>query len=732
MSFFYLIILLIQSNINAIMKQIGGCMVNIEKLIKILNNEINGITENFTISDDEFAEMRDLLHKLNYLYCFPDDRKFFNYPLITSALKENKFFCRNIYPNDQMYTELMNEPLIVQHFQDNGIVEASFTENEYSTNICNNNIIYQKQNNSIEEYRHFVPNDDMHIEMVISYNNIDIESFNAPLQLSEEKKEELINAGKLISNDNCEYIFSINHPIFRGRRTRFDKNIPLTHKSLHFINQFILSRKIHYLDIDGDLVLKHTHLSGDRAVFKEVHKKLSKFLIIDYQGNELDTSQQNASDVFYDIRNAISHCNDFDFKVKTNHVSFRGKVFLINDTDQTGEFKKAVICPEVLLEPLMHSYCYNANPNDTHHHFIYYPPIRSKITNAIEAQNFQNECKILKIHTSGKTDRAYLKTMLLSAIEEFNKSNDQNLKEFILCYLKDDFSIVSLDILNIENQKWLNQQFVNNKIFYNLPLPNTQVTQNLFVEDILYNYFDPECFTAQYMQKTQNDLQLKMLPYGFNLIVTNIISLIKHHKDKTKNAPDTFNYFQAYKSEVYYIMCLIVAYNNLIKNGYAENFDYNNIQTNLTSTSNLINQIKKTSNSYERQLETENMKNFEMYELTKRFNGKGLIPEDIQQKSDVIRFIRNAICHSNIYLKFNNSSNHEDNYIIFYSVNLSKTQPDNIVRIKCKDFIEFCMRPKFKDYINPKNLAFTGSSVGEIINQVANTLKLSLEKNDAK
>ena len=36
------------------------------------------------------------------------------------------------------------------------------------------------------------------------------------------------------------------------------------------------------------------------------------------------------------------------------------------------------------------------------------------------------------------------------------------------------------------------------------------------------------------------------------------------------------------------------------------------------------------------------MKNFEMYELTKRFNGKGLIPEDIQQKSDVIRFIRNA------------------------------------------------------------------------------------------
>lgn len=702
----------------------------LNKLIEMVTCALNGKKIPHKLTSDEYEELTMLLHEFEYLYCYPYNNYFYNYKVIKKAFHENKFFMKKYYEGTKAYERLLKNDNIRESIEKNGFYCEERTDDESSVAISYHKALYEKEEDGIGLYSYFVENPNRHFKYRIPYpiyknskmRYIEIADCLIPVEIKGQEREEMINSEYCISASDNTYRFKISHPTFSTKLKINQSNII---NNLHvalpiFKTKLLNNESIEYVDIDGVLVFAPIYKYGEYKLTNDAREKQTKFLVVDENGQEIPNDKLPAAEVLYDIRNAIAHCKVYDYNVVCEAgARVEGRVYISvrkeKKNNEIIEIKRAVICPKIMLETLLDGYCFNLDPNNSVYCYIFSPTIDEKLTSSEQIGEYQKRCKIVVVKIEKTLDEAMLSELMKDIFDDFRREQCDSLKEFVTERLSKKFKSVKVTITDIANEKWLNQMFEKNDVFLSLPFKGSKVDQMDYADDVCRTYFKAQALTASWMQANENDVQLHMLPLGVNAIISNMIKFLAHYsEEKTETSDGDFKCFEAFKSQLYYVLCMVVAYANIVKNSFRENLNYKNFKMELS-----------TMDSFERKMETEDMRNFEHYKVIKKFDGKGNSPKTPKNKVDVIRYIRNAICHARTYIKYNNSGKCEENYIIFYSKNKKQNIPDNIVRVQCKDFLEFCMRPVFTNYNTGEKQGFKEATFDNLIQRVGEVLKES-------
>ncbi|MBO5954598.1 MAG: hypothetical protein J6Q13_01365 [Clostridia bacterium] len=698
-------------------------MTSLEKLIKIVTNAINGIKEDVKLSKKEAEDLEDLLYEFGFLYCYPNDNMYYNSTILGQALQHNRFLQEIYYEGTKEYEDLMKDEELANGINSFGIYVKDEHRNQKNTHIARQKFPYIKQDKVVKRFCYIVNNDEVYNKRTIvaedfRHGKVPVVAFLFPTVLTEKQKQELINSKYFIGKQDNIYSFKITHPLFYDDIEIFGGNIVTRIKSTipTFIQKFARDYIVQYVEIEGKLFEREYYEDGSYNVDEIAKKLCSRIYIVDETGNRLENETLNAGEIFHDIRTAIAHCRIYDYQAfKHNTSNFDGKIYLISKEDKNkNKISRAVLCPTLMLEIMNFGNSFNFNPENREFYYVCYPKLNKKISTPEQAQEFQNGCVVVKIKMKENVDEHYLNHMVYQSFRNYNETNQEiEIQEYLKTKLSEKFPIVTINILQITDEKWLNQKFKDNKDFYNIEFEGVEETQIDYIENVFYKLCDPVSLTSEW-NKGKKSYEEKRFQYsggGVSNILRNIDRLIQYWlKAETEYDLD---FMVAYKTEVYYVLCMIVAYSTLIKNGFAEDIEY------ITEI-----EISKMY-SYHRKIDSENMDRFKSYSLIKNIDRSGKPLKTVKDKLDVVRWIRNGICHFGTYIKLDGSYNYENNMIVFVSENEKENHPDNAVVVTCKDLLEFCIRPIFTKY-NQKKKLIVGYDFDEVINKTVEELKKPL------
>lgn len=668
----------------------------IERFVKIVTNSINGKTEKVQISQAERLELCNLLQEFKFLYCYPNDNQFFNIDILNNAVKNNSFIIASYYPNTEEYNKLMQNDEIRQNLTESDKFVVQVQKNKIEESLESEFLLYEKNKDGvINQYKLYTEN-----EKVLVEDRIDAYLWAiVPMVIKGKDKDDLLNSKHLDSKNENLYYFSLNSSLFSYKWNhelvfKDYKKVKGPKLSIERMKQRLIADvKLEYILIGDELIYKRYYDTQYYQAINDIQKKQLRMFVVDENGNELNINDFDSTEIIHDIRTAIAHCRVYDYKIDIGQYFIMGKTYLIIKEQDGKEIKRAIFCSSEFIKFYADCNCYN-NPDKKEFHCIFAPKVQDKITTTEKAEEFENKCNIVSVMLSKDTDFNYVEEVVKPLLNKYKTQNiEENLDEFLTNNLNEIFTIKKINIEKIANEKFLEQKFSKNEAFYELPYKKSKFTQQSFVEDILANYYEAKELTAQWQKSTREEKKLKLKPYGVGRILDNLTELVEA---QNKNLDlNQFAPFQAYKSEVYYVLCMVVAYNNLVRNGFIENFEYKNLKVKIDGPE-----------SYERKLKSENMNEFRFYGLTKKHKGEGNVPKSTNNdKIDIIRWIRNGICHSGVFIRFDGSNNYEDNFFYFVNDNEDKEKeiegqrkPDNVVRVRCKDLMEFAMRPLFANY----------------------------------
>ena len=225
----------------------------------------------------------------------------------------------------------------------------------------------------------------------------------------------------------------------------------------------------------------------------------------------------------------------------------------------------------------------------------------------------------------------------------------------------------------IKKESFENLELVSNLIESNdrLDKSNCQIIRE-YLKFLCSCFYEKSIFTdSKRLQKLGDSKSIRIKSDGLVLVSQQIV-----HKIYGENQIECIGEYNNYLNIVDYQtretmiwLCLFLAYMNLVQNKLELNIS-NDIDINILDNIDFS-------------------KFFVVYADKTCSNSKTF---DTKDKKEIIRAIRNAVCHSNFYIELSKSGDWEQCKLCFYNINKM------VAKITISDFLEFISSEQFSNY----------------------------------
>ena len=672
-------------------------MKTFKNLVDIIKTYIEGGNlSSFKLEQEEKNEMKNLLDEFAFLYAHSSDKSVYLAEKLKITFEDNLFFVDAFFENTSKHEALSSK------------VKTRLDEVGHCVEFDPANIksltrrykYYQKENGFIEVYEGEQIND----EALFIYYKKNNKGIVVPYIIKEEKVEQLIADGyaekidenklKVFSTYNLIRVYDLIENKFEPTKDLM-RNFDLTYVKDE--NMFVCE------ECYSDNYLKNWIDIGKNFVGPN-------FKIIDKNGNSLQTDEINYSQIIKKMRDAISHGNVFDLKmpVVSNFDLDVMSFILKSKTDAENKFKCAVVCLNSIISFLAYSCCISSSCEDGKYRFLVVPNLKSKMLNKEQVQDFLGKCFVVSIKLEQEFNEMvflnYVNYLIGKYIEISDNSNKPNIKEYMDERVKKKFPNVTIEIEEISNLDLLNSKTINNPRFFK----KQEQEQDSYVYDVLNNFYDAELLTKNGAHQNRVQLKtkgIKKMTEKINNILT-ILCVPKECKQKAG--------FYSFEYEM--LLVLLVVYVCLIKNDITDEMNRNNKKPYLNEL------VKNTqNNSLEVKIADTNMSCFTFYDSngdqTKRK------PNFANEKLNVLKWIKNAVCHNGVFLKQPLAKNTDEQVLIFESVgqegfSKNKTEKIHVVEVKYKDLMNYFLTPTFLEHKNDLNKIIKVETFDELMSKI--------------
>lgn len=657
-------------------------MKTFDKLIDIIKTYIKGEDlRDFKLEASENNEMKNLLDEFTFLYSHSSDKSIYLAERLKTIFEDNLFFTNAYFEKTSQYNNLSSK--VRECLEINGQCFEFYPAN--TKNITKFFKYYQKEDNIIEVYE----GEQMNDEALFVYKRKENLGILVPYIIKKQNIDKLVSEGfaeriddsKLKIYSKCELVKLYN----------FDKN---RFEPLKYLKDFNLI----YVE-DGDFYV--CELCYSEKCLKnriDLGKNLfgPSFKIVDKNGDFLKTDEIIYSQIIKKMRDAISHGNIFEYRIPiANEYNLSAFALVLKSkTDADTKFKCVVLCLSDLIRFLGYNCCISLGCEDGKHRFAMIPNLKSRILDKEFITNFMDTCCVVSIKNEQEFNELAFVNYVKDVVENYSKTGESakndNVKDRIEKKIKERFPNVVIDVEQICNIDLFNAKTINNPRFFK---QQTKINheQEIYLTDVFNNYYSAESLIVKSNGFPQK-VQLKNIGIqDMTFKIKNILNQIEKGKiEKVKSG------FYAFEYEM--LLALLVVYVCLVKNDITDEMNRNNKNPYLNEM------VKNTqTKSLEVKIADTNMSCFTFYDANGDQTRRK--PNISKEKLNVVKWIKNAICHNGVFLQQPLAKNAEEQVLIFESVgeegfNKNKTEKIHIVEVKCKDLMNYFLIPTFLEYKN--------------------------------
>ena len=461
---------------------------------------------------------------------------------------------------------------------------------------------------------------------------------SVPVVFSGENEKEILNAPSFKEKDGYVRVAAID--LLKYAKNKFIlKNKMLMHNA-KFVGVKFVKRE------DG-LVLK-------AYIEDELSRRAEKEAKMEFLNSNGKIDMKNTSNyalILNSLRNSIAHSKTMFYNYDANN---NGTIMFF----KSGKNKKSAInIPYVFGKSLAGLFLGLFDEGEEKAKYLYYPKLEKPIRNKKELEEFLSKCKIIELNNFDNFNKHELNVLVKYSVDKFNDSNEKGgFKE----YLENIFKTIQQSQIKVKIEKLENLTIILDKLDKNLRFyanPNTYekeiksvVEKQIdYIKEMFETYYGFDMVGTKSVSKGGKYTKLNINMIGISLILDNVMFAIKNfieNKKQTKLA--------IYKEEMLIMLAIFLSYILLIANGFEEDIDKKETSLN-----------EKEFSELQQKLNELNMNNFSMVDNLANSKTSQRSPKTIEEKTEVIKTIRNTIAHKAIKLKFNNNGDINDTLLIF-------------------------------------------------------------------
>ena len=658
----------------------------------------NKSANHIKLTNEEHEMLKDLNYEFSYLVCHRKYSEDDNTKVADKIIKQNKILQGVFYEGTERYDDIMQDEVELRQALENGnyyISKEGLIEDEHKFLA---NYEYEKVGKFLYQYIKIKPNNKINIQSKRKVTQLSIKPIELinPLMITGEEREEIINS-----------VTPINGNIYQLSAYRFKDIIPtggLIIKDKSLFNNYLKNEGMDYIDVDGVLVSLDKYLDGGYATYAKMEKYQSGFLVVNKDGDVLDTDTQKSMDILNNIRVLIArNGRRFNYYLEEEQgkiyngkrhwgKGYRGKVFVVSD-------KYALMIPKLLIRTLPHINSLNYNVTDKSLSYFYTPKRQDRLSTREECEQFLKECREIRVKGESVSHKLELDAIMTDAINKSYNEDNLDLQQFLEKKILAEFPNATISILPLQNIGLLLNKLVDNEHFLN-DEENTFEIQRECVRFMIDDFYGFSITSKKVMKQNGKLDYVEINPDTLYLIFDN--NLLPYLNPNEKHTP----MLALHRDETYIALCAFLIYTNLI---------YNNFKEDINPKKSTLSNVDKIS--LDEKIKQLNMDKFRM----ERKGFPATHPREIKEKKDVIASIRNSVAHfsdHSLKVKFSQSGKPEDIILRF-----GKDGNDFIWNeISCGDFLEFITNPLFAKYREYDYNLIKVKSFEELMEQVTSKI----------
>lgn len=644
----------------------------INKVIKLTECIANNkSTEDIHFSKQEFQMFDDLKDGFECLVCYPEDGKdpkdIYNVDedIANKIIKQNEILQYIYLKNSDHYLELMQKNVKLREALKQGNTYIDFPTEPYSQNFLLTYRTFEQKNDFLYQYLKVATNENVVRERISPLKpGLEVKSAY-PIEIKGEEREQVVNSTTNTQNEDGSYRVQPKYISFSRLKKKAYAN---------------------YVDVDGVLVLKSFYNTGYYKRLLTARKYQTKFTIVNPDGTIADNNKIDTCKMLKGIRNITAHNKIFSYKLTgEDDVMLDGKIFVLGNG-------QAVIVPICLFHTFAHINKLSNKQFDTLSYV--YTPRYDKILTIDNCEAYLNACKEVRVYTTNNLNRLEVDTLFDYWIDKYNQlfsknteidnllpKNSITLEDFLNDKIKRTFPSITIDVLPLENIQLLLKKFVSVlDSLRNDPRDTTGKEQKEYIRFLLNDFYGFGLTSKYSVGANGRSEEISIEPRALLTVMGEIRDFVKQISNGKYTKPTKSC---KYKDELYITLCAFVIYTNLI---------YNNLDDDIDPRTSQLPREERLKLDYI--IDNIDMRNFRMVKKKVKDSGRETMPEDVEDKKEVISSVRNTIAHFGLKVKFSKTGNPEDNMLIFKY----EGTPHKVNKISCKNFLQIIQQSFFAEY----------------------------------
>lgn len=461
---------------------------------------------------------------------------------------------------------------------------------------------------------------------------------DAPTVFSGEDEELILKAPSYEEIDGCIYVSA--YDLLKYAKNKFILNNKLLRKNSRRIGVPFVRR-------EEGLVLKS-------YIEDELSRKIGREAKIEFLNSDgkIDIENNyNYTLVLNSLRNAIAHSKTMFYNFDSRN---EGTVMFF----KSGKNKKSAInFPYVFGKSLGSLFLGLFEEGEEKVKYLYYPKLEKLIRNKKDIEEFLLKCKVVELTNFENFNKHELSEVLKYSIDKFNKSDEETdfQKYLEKVFEKIEETKIKIKVKKLENLTIILDKLDRNLHFYaGLNIYGKEVEQVIskqidYIKEMFEVYYGFDMVGTNSVSKGGKYTKLNINTIGISLILDEVMFAIKNFIDDKKQTK-----LAVYKEEMLIMLAIFLSYILLIANNFEEDIDKKETTLNDKEFSELQQKLKEL-----------NMNDFSMVDNLANSKTSQRSPKTIEEKTEVIKTVRNTIAHKAIKLKFNNNGDINDTLLIF-------------------------------------------------------------------
>lgn len=417
------------------------------------------------------------------------------------------------------------------------------------------------------------------------------------------------------------------------------------------------------------------------------------FRVFDENGEIQDLSSLNYVHLIRRIRDAEAHHKVYSY---FNGKPYGGKVVPLGKG-------KAALFSNRWHEFLIQTGLMSLSRLEKEFHVLCVPHSQKSIRTDKDCVDKIDSIRKITVKTKEEINSTYAYGWLNKIIENYENSPTKNktFEEYLQAQVTKCLGEANCKIEPLENTQLLKSRLVGDLGFYNIFTneKDNALMQERFIKHLIGQVYENSYTTNDSITTSGKTKPVHVDMQDLSLFLSAELPRLQHFTGVVKGSKhmnDTAVYASVEKQIVVPLLC---AYKNLIRSHFIDDMvEYANYPAGFALSGKLAED--------KRALGILDMKIFEVYKQNHK--GAATAVQTFEQKSNVLRALRNAISHNQMYVQFNKNCDISESKYVFDIGEYSK------VRVNIEKFYDFINQPLFADYKSSDKYTIKAQNVEEL------------------